>query len=216
VTAYELGSGGSHDYDLPANAFARFDRMLAVTKMHVHGSVHNVGILRAANVKHVVLFRDLRDVAVSYVYYVRQTPWHPEQPIYKSLSTREGLAKFAERTLPAYADWVRSWQKHRDPRASLILRYEEMLANTPGLTARVAHHFGLDSSPKTISRIVQVHSFQRLSKGRQQGEESQCSFFRKGVSGDWKNHFSPALKDIYKRLIGDFLIEFGYEQDYSW
>jgi hypothetical protein len=216
ATAYELANGGSHDYDLPEDMFSRFEDMLVVTKMHVHGSPHNARLLHEASVKYVVLYRDLRDVAVSHYFYVRQTPWHPEYPIYKNLSVEEGLATFADRLLLPFANWVRSWHQNRDPDLSLVLRYEEMLADTVGVMTHVAEHFGLDSSPETVTEIVEAHSFENLSGGRSQGEESKNSFFRKGKSGDWRNHFTPELRERYKEIIGDFLIEFGYEQDDLW
>lgn len=216
VAAYELATGGSHDYDLPPDIFSRFEEMLVVTKMHVHGSRHNVEALRAAGVKYVVLYRDLRDVAVSHFFYVRQTPWHPEYPVYANLAVPEALATFAQRTLLVYVDWVRSWHEHRDPKMSLDLQYERMLSDTTAVMTGVAEHFQLDSSPEAVGRIVEKHSFRGLSGGRSRGQESESSFFRKGVAGDWKNYFTSELKETYKELIGDFLIEFGYEQDHSW
>lgn len=216
VAAYELATGGSHDYDLPTDIFSRFKDMLVVTKMHVHGSPHNVELLRQAGVRYIVLYRDLRDVAVSHLFYVRRTPWHPEHPVYAELSLLEGLAAFAERTLLAYVSWVRSWRENRDPKVSLELRYEQMLTDPIAAMTRVAQHFELDSSPDQIQRIVETHSFQRLAGGRSRGQENKASFFRKGMAGDWKNHFTSELKELYKKLIGDFLIEFGYEQHHSW
>jgi hypothetical protein len=216
VTSHELVSGGSHDYELPADMFSRFENMLVVTKMHVHGSPHNVEILRAAGVRYAVLYRDLRDVAVSYVFYVHRTPWHPEYPLYAKRSPQSGLGLFADRTLLPFADWVRSWHENADPNASLLIRYEEMLSDAVAVMTRVARHFQLDESSETISAIVDAHSFQRLSEGRTRGESDSASFFRKGIAGDWRSYFTPALKRIYKERIGTFLIDFGYEQDLAW
>jgi alcohol sulfotransferase len=216
VAAHDFTSGGSHDYELPPNMFSRFKGMLVLTKMHVPGSVHNVELLRSAGVRYVVLYRDLRDVAVSHFYYVRQTPWHPEYPVYAKLSLHEGLEEFAKRTLLAYANWIRSWHENRDPHMSLVLRYEQMLADPTAAMTNVAKHFELDSSPGTIRNIVERHSFQRLSGGRRQGQQNTNSFFRKGIAGDWKNYFTPELKETYKKSIGKFFIEFGYERDLSW
>jgi hypothetical protein len=216
VAAYELTSGGSHDYELPDDMFSRFGKMLVLTKMHVHGSIHNVKVLRQAGIRYVVLYRDLRDVAISHHFYVRQTPWHPEYPVYVNLSLPEGLAAFAERTLEPFADWVRLWHQNRDPEMSLELRYEHMLTDPIRVMTRVAQHFELDSSTETTRSIVERHSFKRLSGGRAQGQDSHSSFFRKGISGDWKNHFTDELRDIYKQRIGDFLVEFGYETNDSW
>jgi hypothetical protein len=208
--------GGSHNYELPDGIFDRFNDMLVVTKMHLHGSSQNARVLHKAQVKYVVLYRDLRDVAVSYYFYVRQTPWHPAYPLYSKLSLQEGLALFGIRLLPDFALWVRSWYKNLDPSLGLMLRYEDILKNTLEVMTRVAKHLHLNSSYETVSAMVEKHSFQQLSGGRKQGQESTDSFFRKGKAGDWRNHFTPALKAMYKKSVGDFLIEFGYEQDYSW
>lgn len=216
VAAHELRTGGSHDYELPEDMFDRFDRMLVLTKMHVHGSPHNVEVLRKAGVPYVVLFRDLRDVAVSNFYYVRNTPWHPEHPVYQSRSLEEGLELFAQRTLPAYAAWVRSWHANRDPGRSLEVRYEQMLADPAGTLGSVASHVGLPADEAEIARIVEANSFGRLAAGRSRGQSDDRSFFRKGVAGDWVNQFTPRLRSVYKDVIGDFLVEFGYERDLSW
>lgn len=216
VTAYELRAGGSHDYDMPPTMFKRFQEMLVCAKMYGHGSPHNIDVLRRAGVHYVILYRDIRDVAVSHIFYVQQTPWHPEYPIYGTLPIQEGLAVFADLLLRAYARWVRSWLVHRDPDKSIVVRYEDLRANPFDWMTTIAQHFELDSTPETIRHIIEANSFQKLSKGRRQGEEDTRSFFRKGVSGDWKNHFTPALKKLYKERAGDIFVELGYEQDQNW
>lgn len=216
VAAHELATGGSHDYDLPQGMFDRFRDMLVLTKMHVHGSKHNVDVLNKAGIRYVVLFRDLRDVAVSNFFYVRNTPWHPEHPYYVGKEPPAGLAVFAERTLDAYADWVRSWKANRDPDRSVILRYEEMLADPHDSLLKVATLFDLPRDEATIARLVDRFSFKKMSGGRDRGQQSESQFVRKGVAGDWVNHFTPELREIYKNRIGQFLIENGYEKDLNW
>lgn len=216
VTRHELATGGSHDFDLPADTFTRFKDMLVLTKMHVHGSMNNARVLRDSGIPYVVLFRDLRDVAVSNYFYVRNTPWHPEHPYYKGKSVEDGLGVFAARTLLPYADWVRSWQANRDPQRSTILRYEDMLADTVGCLTRVAKTFELPGDERALAELAERFSFKRMSGGRAQGQADPSRFVRKGVAGDWVNHFTPRLRDIYKEAIGDFLIEYGYERDTNW
>lgn len=208
--AYDL------EYDLPEDMFSRFDRMLVLTKMHVPGSPHNVRLLREAGVRYAVIYRDLRDVAVSLYFYVRQTPWHPHHTRLADTSVQEGLHFFAENLIEAYAEWIRSWQRNRDPHASLVLRYEDVLADPVASVTAVARHFQLDDSPGRVREIVERHSFERLSRGRARGQESAQSFFRKGVAGDWRNHFTPELVEAFKSRIGDLLIELGYESDDAW
>jgi len=216
VASYEIANSGSHDYELPHDIFSRFKDLLVVTKMHVHGSIHNVGMLHNAGLKYIIMYRDLRDVAISYYFYVCRTRWHPEYSIYSQLSLEDGLQEFSNRLLPEYVEWIRSWHENRDPKMSLEIKYEQLLADPVGEFRKIAIFWGLDSSTKTIDRIIAENNFKKLSGGRERGQHDVSNFFRKGISGDWKNHFTSEIKDQYKPIIGDFLIEFGYELDYSW
>lgn len=214
--AYEARTGGSHDLDLPPNCFSQMSNMLVVTKLHVHGSPHNVALLHEANLRYVILYRDLRDVAVSYYFYVRRTPWHAEYQQYANLSPERGLIRFANRLLSAYVAWVQSWHANRDPAQSLIIRYEEMVRDPVKTLTNVAYHLHLDRSADMIQTIVREHDFLRLSNGRRPGEQQTESFFRKGVVGDWKTYFTPVVTDLYKQKIGSFLIDYGYEPNDAW
>jgi hypothetical protein len=216
VAAHEMKTGGSDTFELPPRMFERMRDMLVLTKMHVRGSEHNAKVLADAGINYAVLFRDLRDVAVSNTFYVRNTPWHPEHPHYAGRTVEECLAVFAERTLDDYANWVRLWDRNADPERSVILRYEEMLADVEACLRRVATLFGLDHSPDRIREITEKNSFSRMSGGRARGQEKGSDFVRKGVAGDWRNHFTPALCDLYKQKIGRFLVDFGYEAGDDW
>lgn len=216
VARHEMQTGGSHDYDLPEDLFTRFEKALVLTKMHVHGSVHNARLLKQSNIRYVVLYRDLRDVAVSSYFYVRNTPWHPEHGLYKNVGITTGLKEFSKKTLPAYAEWVRSWHTNRDPNKSVIVRYEELLADDTAVLRQIAELFDLDGSDDTIQRITAANSFGAMSGGRSKGMSNESAFARKGVAGDWVNHFDDELKGLYKEIIGSFLIDFGYEQSLDW
>ena len=213
---YEVEHRGSHDFELPTDLFDRLENVLAVLKLHVHGSPHNARVLRDARVPYLIMYRDLRDVAVSHVFYVQRTPWHPEHPDYNGLSIEEGLRHFGQTLLPEFVDWIRSWHANRNPERSLVVRYEDLLNDTVATFSNVARLFGLPDDPDMIESIVEAHRFENLSGGRDRGEGSGDSFFRKGVSGDWQNHFTPELKTLYKEEAGEALIDFGYESNLDW
>jgi len=216
IAKHELRTGGSHDFEMPEGMFDSLQNMLVLTKMHSHGSVHNVNILEKAGIRYVVLHRDLRDVAVSYHFYVCNTPWHPEYAFHKNQSVQEGLRIFGERMLPAYMNWVRLWRNNANPEHSVQIRYEEMLENPFKGMTKIATLFDLDNSPDTIERIVDAHSFKQMSGGRDSGAESNSAFARKGIAGDWKNHFTKDVKEQYGKIIADFLIETTDELDDNW
>jgi len=212
ITRHEMRAGRSHDFDLPDDFFAELAGALAVAKTHVPGSPANVALLRRHQLPHVVVQRDLRDVAVSHYFYVRSTSWHPEHPHYRGLSPREGLRVFLRRDLPSFAAWVRSWQENADTGLTRVIRYEDMLAEPVATMTAVARHYGLDSSEPTVRRVVERHSFSRLSGGRGRGDDEGAgtSFFRRGVAGDWRNHFDSALRADYQDALGGLLEELGY------
>jgi hypothetical protein len=60
------------------------------------------------------------------------------------------------------------------------------------------------------------NSFSRKSKGRKQGEENIKSHYRKGIAGDWKNHFTKEHIYYFKKNYNDLLIKLGYETTKNW
>ena len=205
-TSWELTHDGSHHFEIPTGFFESFEGGLCVIKLHCHGSKNNLRRLADAGVPYVVLYRDLRDAAVSHVFYVKRTPWHPEYPLYKDLDVQQGLAHFARTLLPEWRDWIRSWRNGADPENSIVVSYEDMKAESMTRMNDVAELFGLPQEP--LPKIVEACSFNNMKKGG--------SFFRKGKSGDWMNHFNPELRRQFGDVIADDLVEWGYEADDQW
>ena len=58
--------------------------------------------------------------------------------------------------------------------------------------------------------------FSNYAGGRKEGEENVSSHYRKGVAGDWKNHFKPEHVERFKELYGELLLKLGYEQAPEW
>lgn len=63
--------------------------------------------------------------------------------------------------------------------------------------------------------MLEKSSFKKTT-GRNPGEANNNVFYRKGVAGDWKNHFSEQDKQTFKKLAGDLLIAMNYEKDNDW
>ena len=212
VNFYELKHGESHLFDLPDESLRRLKELLVLTKMHCHGTSQNVKVLSEAAIPYVILYRDLRDVSVSHYYYVRNTPWHGDYPYLKSCDIREGIAYFIKKRLPEFAHWMRSWRDNRDVAASVMFSYEEMLENTSGMIRKVLDLYELDYTSELIDGMVRGNSFERL-KGKQ---ASGLSFFRSGKAGDWANHYDEDLKQLFKSVDNEILVEFGYEDGDRW
>jgi LPS sulfotransferase NodH len=188
-----------------------------------------------AKVVHIV--RDGRDVAVSSVHH----QWNNaiDQGGRRKLSREKVAKREAYRKAPEafgasgesifagehVAQIARSWSTSVSKAmadAALLgdnycqVRYEDLLAEPVGEVMRLLEFLGADSDVEVARGCVQAASFEQLSGGRTQGEEASSSFYRKGIAGDWKNHFSEEDRRVFKEEAGELLIRLGYEDDLDW
>lgn len=63
---------------------------------------------------------------------------------------------------------------------------------------------------------VYQNRFSKLSEGRNRGQEDIKSHYRKGVAGDWINHFNQEHIQFFKDEYNDLLIKLGYEDSLDW
>ena len=93
--------------------------------------------------------------------------------------------------------------------------YEDLLGDGPRVVRELLAFLGLPADEAVVADLLERSSF-RFYTGRQPGQEDRKRFYRKGVAGDWRNHFSDEHKAVFKQLAGDTLIALGYEKDLTW
>jgi hypothetical protein len=64
--------------------------------------------------------------------------------------------------------------------------------------------------------IVHERDFSRFSGGRQRGQVDVNSHYRRGVHGDWLEHFSLEHLRLFKERYNDLVLQYGYESDPDW
>ena len=69
----------------------------------------------------------------------------------------------------------------------------------------------VDQARETALRCSEANSFEKYSGGRTAGQEDKENFFRKGVVGDWANHFDEASLAAFNMCTGDLMQDLGYE-----
>ncbi len=116
-----------------------------------------------------------------------------------------------------WADHVRGWlSPDTDSDRVRVVTYESLLEDPTGVLAdAVRWACGKEPDEWVVRMTVEKNSMRRLT-GRRPGEEDRGEFIRKGVAGDWKNHFSAEAATIFDQLAGDVLVQLGYEQDRGW
>jgi len=164
-----------------------------------------------------VVIRDLRDTLVSAYFSIKVS--HPPMgsiPIWRAtlnqLSREKGLLWLLEHWLPAIARIQFSWWRAGER----LLRYEDLLQHDVEIFKSVLiDEAGWPISPKHLEEIVVAHRFENLT-GRKRGEEDVQAHARKGVAGDWRNYFTPRVKEVFKAYYGGLLVALGYERDLTW
>jgi len=149
------------------------------------------------------LVRDGRDVTVSRYFYE------------KDFCVKNGIRKdfnisfdeYVEKTAYEWRDYVKSWLKFKTP----IIRYEDFLSNTHSEVRKFISLLDYNN----ISDIDIQHAIGQNTKDRTRKSLSKTfkfnTFVRKGVSGDWKNHFSKNNTKIFEAIAGEALIATGYK-----
>jgi hypothetical protein len=63
---------------------------------------------------------------------------------------------------------------------------------------------------------IYAHRFEAQTRGRRAGSEDTGSHYRKGVAGDWVNHFDDVHVKAFKERFGGLMPKLGYEPDDDW
>jgi len=183
-------------------------------------------ILSAKDVRVLLTIRDPRDQTVSRLFHVRRDTGHQWHQKFRSMNQDEALMACIEGRpgLPGAFDMVtltQSWLKEEGK--ALALKYETMLQDPVGQFERILDYLQIKAPARMPRIIVARNRFERLSvgrkiwqTGRKPGQQNTTSHFRKGISGDWKNHFTAAHIARFKEVAGQTLIDLGYEPDLNW
>lgn len=90
------------------------------------------------------------------------------------------------------------------------VRYEELLDQPSIVMSRMLRFLGVDNDQEIIEKCIGNASFEKMGSGPSQGSENSTFFLRKGVSGDWKEHFNQDLSKQAWSIAGDLLESLGY------
>ncbi len=183
------------------------------------------------------LYRDGRDVMVSLFFYRmrqidlarRRGEVDPHERTYRRLFGPRFDPADAAGLLPRFIEHEARhptgtrvpWHVHCaewafDRPGVVTLSYEALLADTAGtLATALPAHTGAPIDADRLRASVAKFSFQKQT-GRRPGQEDRGDFKRKGIAGDWRNHFTRETAETFDHLHGDMLVRLGYEPDRTW
>ena len=183
------------------------------------------------------LYRDGRDVAVSQYFRILEEIRNPKYRgnasyfgrRYPDLVSGSINPEDARATLPRFLEnWVRqpagtrqNWRDHItewtcDRPGVVLLSYEDLLNDAHRvLSQSIPIHSGKPVDHDRLAATIHKYSFEQQT-GRQPGSEVRGALIRKGIAGDWKNHFTREAAQIFDFHLGETLIDLGYETSRDW
>lgn len=165
--------------------------------------------------------RDPRDIVVSWYFssaISHNTRYNPglrrTRDHLATLDVEQGLI-YGIRRLGEFGlfDTLRTWVGLDVPEV-LLFRYEDLVgAEGEHWLGRLLDHCDVALPPDERRALLARYSFQALS-GRQPGQEDLSSKMRKGVAGDWRNHFTPAVQAAFAEVTADLVTYMGYADEH--
>ena len=181
--------------------------------------------------------RDGRDVVVSMYFHwargvrMKRDPRYARRlaeifdqlygPTFDPDDARGNLPKFIEYQMTVaptmhgitWQESVRDWWDR--PRVGHVT-YEGLLIDpVEELSRAFKDASGAEPTREAIELAVRRHAFSSET-GRKAGEENRDSFLRKGMAGDWQQHFTREAGEAFDSYAGADLVDFGYESDRDW
>jgi hypothetical protein len=158
------------------------------------------------NAKFIHIIRDGRDVLVSAWFNNLRKD---------EKATRHRWPQFKDFIEYGAQEWVSEVSKTRTVAKQHVeryfeLRYEALHKDPKPILKALLEFLEVSPSSHVLDLCLQAGEFSRLAKGRQRGQEDRDAFFRKGIVGDWRNHFDANTLDTFMHYAGNLMQELSY------
>jgi len=169
----------------------------------------------------IYIVRDPRDVVVSQYHYHRKC---------KKIDDSFPMAKFVARFIAGetcpHGSWgenVATWlvTREQDPRF-LLLRYEDMLADTANALTKIAAFLNIPASADRITQAIERSSVDQMRKMEKTQSEKleltkdtrqDLSFVRAASAGGWRSDLPDTLVAEIEAAWAPLMVHLGYDLD---
>lgn len=170
--------------------------------------------MRELGGKIVFLYRDPRDCIVSWIYYLDDIANHEgyfnfdvsnEQKLI-DLSRPERIDAILQRAKYFYGRYV-GWLDTPDD-IVYKLKYEDILLDGKNTLQNLIGWMGED----LISVLNKEADCSKPEYMLERIDPKTCKHFRRGIIGDWRNHFTGGQVKLFWETCGDLMEKFNYER----
>ncbi|KAM8846764.1 sulfotransferase family 2, cytosolic sulfotransferase 3 [Synchiropus picturatus] len=157
--------------------------------------------------KVVYVMRNPKDIVVSSFHFHKIAAFLEDPGTFE-----EFLDKFLDGNV-LFGKWtehIKSW-KHTDLGDRIMfITYEEMIEDLPAAIRKLSKFLGKNLSEDVVQKIAENCSFQSMKDNNMSNlslvpksyiNQEETSFLRKGIAGDWKNHFNSEQLARFSSVI---------------
>ena len=185
--------------------------MLEFNKTDIHGDVDNLPSPRLLNthqyfenmptdlikkdVKVIFVYRNPKDVAVSYYYHLKRTPCRD----YTAPEFSSYIPRFLDGLIDGgcYFDYLKDWHQGMKDNPSMkicILSYEDLHENPLQQVTKLSKFLDKDHDEAFLNAAIEASRIDNMAavKVNARADAQGKVMYRKGVVGDWRAHFTAA------------------------
>lgn len=177
-----------------------------------------------ANIGHIFIYRDLRDVAVSQTYHILSDDnrlAHPHRDFFKMLGGFDEVLSAVIEGIGPYPGVVDRWEKFAhwlDVNWVMSIKFEE-LRSEPEEWCKAICNYALYNATHLLDGKVANFTYgegtrdELVEKMIARSEETHLSVtYRKGESGEWQDKFTEEHKALWKQHDPNgWVVRLGYE-----
>lgn len=155
----------------------------------------------------ILVIRDPRDVIVSAMHY-----W-----VIADIRKASQCVLQGEWPTPQVGGWLWMYDQWKDADYAHLIRYEDLWHDPKEELQSLLESLGEECIPN-INQVIARQCFDARRRKAQQfghkmpfGKQVQMKALRKGIIGDWTNHFDEESLEYVAHHAGDLAKEFGYD-----
>ncbi|XP_006997237.1 sulfotransferase 2A2-like isoform X1 [Peromyscus maniculatus bairdii] len=167
----------------------------------------------SSKAKIIYVIRNPRDVLVSGYFY-----WSKTKFVKNPYSLTTYFEWFLKGNVP-FGSWFEhtcAWLSMRETGNFLLLSYEDMKKDTKSTIKKICDFLGKKLEPDELDMVLKYSSFQAMKENNMSNYSLVCedlfnngfALLRKGMTGDWKNHFTVAQAEAFDKVFQEKMAGF--------